>query len=212
MHSARPLRPLPWVGSSKRDYGTFPAQVQDSAWVRIVPGADRTASALGKTFEGFRKRNRGARWGFRRRHLSSGLHGVRFREAVYVLHAFKKKSKRGIKTPQTDISIDQAAIARCRARSCIAFYGAEAMKRKIKVEAGSGNIFADLGLPDAETHFLKAQIVAEIYRLTNQRKLTQVRRRRADGNQPAGSVPDVQREFSRILSRPSDGLPDSIRP
>jgi phage-related protein len=31
------------------------------------------------------------------------VYTVRFREAVYVLHAFKKKSKRGIKTPQTDL-------------------------------------------------------------------------------------------------------------
>jgi predicted XRE-type DNA-binding protein len=47
------------------------------------------------------------------------------------------------------------------------------MTRKAKIEMGSGNIFADLGLPDAETHFLKAQIVSEIYRLTRERKLTQ---------------------------------------
>jgi predicted XRE-type DNA-binding protein len=47
------------------------------------------------------------------------------------------------------------------------------MPRKAKVEVGSSNIFADLGLPDADTHFLKAQIVSEIYRLTNERKLTQ---------------------------------------
>lgn len=31
------------------------------------------------------------------------------------------------------------------------------MTRKVKIEMGSGNIFADLGLPNAETHFLKAQ-------------------------------------------------------
>jgi phage-related protein len=30
---------------------------------------------------------------------------VRLSEAVYVLHAFKKKSKRGSKTPQTDIEL-----------------------------------------------------------------------------------------------------------
>jgi len=28
---------------------------------------------------------------------------VRFRRAIYVLHAFKKKSKRGAKTPKTEI-------------------------------------------------------------------------------------------------------------
>ena len=30
---------------------------------------------------------------------------VRFESAVYVLHAFKKKSKQGIKTPQSDIEL-----------------------------------------------------------------------------------------------------------
>jgi len=30
---------------------------------------------------------------------------VRFDDAVYVLHAFKKKSKQGIKTPQGDIDL-----------------------------------------------------------------------------------------------------------
>ena len=33
------------------------------------------------------------------------VYTVRFSEAVYVLHAFKKKSKRGSKTPQVDIDL-----------------------------------------------------------------------------------------------------------
>ena len=33
------------------------------------------------------------------------VYTVRFGTAVYVLHAFKKKSKRGIKTPQSDIDL-----------------------------------------------------------------------------------------------------------
>jgi phage-related protein len=33
------------------------------------------------------------------------VYTVRFESAVYVLHAFKKKSKRGIKTPQGDIEL-----------------------------------------------------------------------------------------------------------
>jgi predicted XRE-type DNA-binding protein len=65
------------------------------------------------------------------------------------------------------------------------------MTRKAKVEAGSDNIFADLGLPDAETHFLKAQIVAEIYRLVQERKLTQSRA----GTLMGISQPEVSRLF-----------------
>jgi phage-related protein len=33
------------------------------------------------------------------------VYAVRFESAVYVLHAFKKKSKQGIKTPQSDIEL-----------------------------------------------------------------------------------------------------------
>jgi predicted XRE-type DNA-binding protein len=65
------------------------------------------------------------------------------------------------------------------------------MARKVKVEMGSGNIFADLGMPDAEAHFLKAQIVSEICRLTNERKLT----RAQAGKRMGISQPEVSRMF-----------------
>jgi predicted XRE-type DNA-binding protein len=65
------------------------------------------------------------------------------------------------------------------------------MARKVKVEVGSGNIFADLGLPDADTHFLKAQIVSEIHRITVERKLTQAR----TGKLMGITQPEVSRMF-----------------
>jgi predicted XRE-type DNA-binding protein len=65
------------------------------------------------------------------------------------------------------------------------------MTRKPKFELGSGNIFADLGLPDAGPHFLKAQIVSEIYRLCTARKLTQVQ----VGKRLGISQPEVSRMF-----------------
>ena len=45
-------------------------------------------------------------------------------------------------------------------------------RTSIDVHDSGPNIFADLGLPDAGPHFLKAQIVAELYRLASERKLT----------------------------------------
>lgn len=65
------------------------------------------------------------------------------------------------------------------------------MTRKVKIEMGSGNIFADLGLPDAETHLLKAQIVSEIYRLAQKGKLTQAQA----GARMGISQPEVSRLF-----------------
>lgn len=41
-------------------------------------------------------------------------------------------------------------------------------------EIGSGNIFADLGLPNAEEHQLKAALVVQLKRLIAERGLTQV--------------------------------------
>ncbi len=65
------------------------------------------------------------------------------------------------------------------------------MTRKVKVERGSDNIFADLGFADAETHLLKAEIVAELYRMTAERKLTQERAGKLMGI----SQPEVSRMF-----------------
>jgi len=62
---------------------------------------------------------------------------------------------------------------------------------KPEIHETRGNIFADLGLPDAESHYLKAQIVAELYRLTTGRKLTQAK----TGALLGISQPEVSRLF-----------------
>jgi phage-related protein len=40
------------------------------------------------------------------------VYTIRFVRAVYVLHAFQKKSKRGIETPAQDIAVDRARLRR----------------------------------------------------------------------------------------------------
>ena len=62
---------------------------------------------------------------------------------------------------------------------------------EIDVHASDPNIFADLGLPDADHHFLKAKIVAELYRLVNSEKLTQA----VAGQRMGISQPEVSRLF-----------------
>ncbi len=61
--------------------------------------------------------------------------------------------------------------------------------QKAKIGRGSGNVFTDLGLPDAETHWLKAELVTRIDRIIRQRRLKQV-----DAAKLLGlSQPDVSR-------------------
>jgi predicted XRE-type DNA-binding protein len=68
--------------------------------------------------------------------------------------------------------------------------GAPPMSRT-KVHKSTGNVFADLKRPDADAHLLKAQIVAELYRLTQANKLTQSRA----GELMGISQPEVSRLF-----------------
>src|SRR6202035_443892 len=63
--------------------------------------------------------------------------------------------------------------------------------KNTRINEGGANVFADLGLPDADNHLLKAQIVAELFRLTTGRKLTQ---------QKAGTLMGIsQPEVSRLF-------------
>ncbi len=101
---ARLQRPLLWIASSKRDYMGFPPQVQDGFGFELFlvqtgqhPPSAKPLKGLGsgtleliENFDGDTYR---------------AVYTVRFSEAVYVLHAFKKKSKSGSKTPQVDIEL-----------------------------------------------------------------------------------------------------------
>ena len=46
-------------------------------------------------------------------------------------------------------------------------------KRRIEIEAGTGNVFADLGYADAKERTLKIELALEVNRILKQSKLTQ---------------------------------------
>ena len=56
-------------------------------------------------------------------------------------------------------------------------------KTRVRAQAGSGNIFADLGLPNPEQELLKARLTLQIYRIIKARGLTQVQAGKALGIQ-----------------------------
>ena len=49
------------------------------------------------------------------------------------------------------------------------------MNKKIAVEEGSGNVFADIGLPDPEERLAKADLAVRISEAIRARRLTQTR-------------------------------------
>jgi predicted XRE-type DNA-binding protein len=72
------------------------------------------------------------------------------------------------------------------------------MKEDLTVTRGSGNIFADLGLADADEHMLKARIVAFLAERIKQLRLTQ----RAAAARMGLAQPDV----SKLLRGNFDGF------
>jgi len=97
-------KPLDWVGSSKRDFLAFPEPVKQEMgnalglaqfggkhpkakpWKGEGPGLFEVVDDHdGNTYR--------------------AVYTVRFREVVYVLHAFQKKSPKGIGTARTDIEL-----------------------------------------------------------------------------------------------------------
>jgi predicted XRE-type DNA-binding protein len=49
------------------------------------------------------------------------------------------------------------------------------MKKTIKFKKGSGNVFADLGIPNPEDAFAKAEVVRRIDKIIKRKKLTQIK-------------------------------------
>jgi predicted XRE-type DNA-binding protein len=71
-------------------------------------------------------------------------------------------------------------------------------KNKIAVTPSSGNVFADLGLPDADDLLAKANLALHIRRTIEARKLTQV--------QAAGILGIDQPKVSSIINGRLDGF------
>lgn len=62
-------------------------------------------------------------------------------------------------------------------------------KDDVRIKRSSGNVFADLGRPDADLHLLKAELVNRIDQIIRRRRLTQARAAELLGI----SQPDVSR-------------------
>jgi phage-related protein/predicted XRE-type DNA-binding protein len=149
------------------------------------------------------------------------VYTVRYAEAVYVLHAFQKKAKRGIATPKADMDLirqrlseaerlhrqAQNWVRQTRMTTKRTLRSRRAGAKALRVEESSGNVFADLGLPNPEQELLKAQLTLRIYRLIKQRGITQTEAGRVLGiKQPHVSALMRNRAGSFSVERLMDFL------
>ena len=98
-------KPLSWVGSSKRDLMALPVSIRKffGHALDFAQRGDKHDAA--KVLKGFGSAGileiiEDGRGGTYR-----AVYTIKFKEAVFVLHVFQKKSKHGIATPKPDLDI-----------------------------------------------------------------------------------------------------------
>jgi len=104
-------RPLLWMGSSRTDLRGFPRQVRRDIGKALYAAQQGETDPAAKPLKGFGGRSvleiiadhDGDTW--------RAVYTVRFQEAVYVLHAFQKKSKKGVATPKKEIDLIHRRLA-----------------------------------------------------------------------------------------------------
>ncbi len=97
-------KPVEWIGSSKTDLKMFPTAVRATvgfalyqAQVGLKHRDAKRLRGLGANILEIVSRYGGDTY--------RAVYTVRFKAAVYVLHAFQKKAKRGIATPKQEIDL-----------------------------------------------------------------------------------------------------------
>ena len=101
-------KPIWWVGRSKDAFEQFPHEVKEDMLYALEKAQWGGKALSAKPLKGFRGagvleivENRGG-------DAYRAIYTVKFKVSVGVLHAFQKKSKRGIRTPRRDMKIVEA--------------------------------------------------------------------------------------------------------
>ena len=101
---ARPTRPISWINAARKDFDRFPEAAQSTCLAALTIAVDGRKADIARPMKG----------------LGSGVfdialahrgdafrvvYAVQIDADLWVVHAFQKKSKHGIKTPKTEIDL-----------------------------------------------------------------------------------------------------------
>jgi phage-related protein len=99
------IKPLRWIASSKDDLSAMPIEVRRAVGYALFAAEQGEKHDDAKVLKGFG--DAGVLEIIARHDGDTfrAVYTVRFADAVYVLHVFQKKSKRGIATPKKDLDL-----------------------------------------------------------------------------------------------------------
>jgi phage-related protein len=108
-------KPLFWIGSSLNDLKDCPDEVQDCIGYALHWAQRGGKSPDAKPLRGFSDAGVLEIVADFDGNTYRAVYTVRFAEAVYALHVFQKKSRKGIATPRQDIDLVKARLKRAEA-------------------------------------------------------------------------------------------------
>jgi len=99
------IKSIVWIGSSRRDLKAFPAEVRDVMGYALYQAQIGSKAPSAKPLTGFGGAGVLEIVEDFQTNTYRAVYTVKFAERVYVLHAFQKKSKKGIATPKADVDL-----------------------------------------------------------------------------------------------------------
>jgi phage-related protein len=103
-------KPTIWIGSSRDDLRAFPDEVRRVMGFAINDAQNGDEHPRVKALKGFGGRSVLEVVDDEDGDTYRAVYTVRFAGVIYVLHAFQKKSRKGIATPKRDIEIIKARL------------------------------------------------------------------------------------------------------
>ena len=107
-------KPVRWVGSSKDDLSAFPSDVKTRVGGALWDAQIGLKSPAAKPLKGFGDAGVLEVMLDFDGNTFRTVYTVRFSKAVYVLHAFQKKSRRAIATPKSELDLVGTRLARAK--------------------------------------------------------------------------------------------------
>jgi phage-related protein len=104
-------KPVLWVGSSLKDLKTFPKAALRQIGQALYAAQRGEEYPSVKALQGFKGRSVLEIVASAQTNTYRAIYTVRFYDVIYVLHAFQKKSKRGVATPKKEIDLIQERLA-----------------------------------------------------------------------------------------------------
>jgi phage-related protein len=109
-----PPKPVRWVGTSKEDLSGFPVEVRRRVGGALWEAQVGRKAPYAKPLRGFGDAGVLEIMDDFDGDTFRAVYTVRFAKVVYVLHAFQKKSKRGIATPKSELELIDRRLKRAR--------------------------------------------------------------------------------------------------